>query len=364
MQTAVPQSCVEWIQERSQRTAAGGSGHDVDDRSGDLTGPTPARASEMSPTADTSSAPLAVAYTGTEVPAAAAAEGSSGGGGSCGVKILVRDFLTQQNKVCSYVSSCNVNRVEGECEYVQQRRYAELLAGDKDGWQRTILGASISGCVGDQQGACLGHRLFERGAVKCTYGTGAFVLMNTGNCLVNSTKGLLTTPCFQLGQDQPIQWALEGSVGIAGAGVTWLKDNLGVIQSDCDTAAILQSTPDTEGVMFVPAFSGLLAPHWRVEARGCIVGLSQSSRREHIVRALLEGIALQIHDLMVVMRHEAGWSTCVSMCVDGGMARNGPFLQLTSDLTDMPIGAAAAAASLRCGLSGFCQQQSSRRTLK
>eukprot|EP00922_Rhytidocystis_sp_ex-Travisia-forbesii_P061956 GHVS01091748.1.p1 GENE.GHVS01091748.1~~GHVS01091748.1.p1 ORF type:complete len:496 (+),score=74.89 GHVS01091748.1:500-1987(+) len=264
---------------------------------------------------------------------------SSGGG----VEITVRDYISQKKTRC--FNGCTTNSgCIGEMTdarlYVQQRMYDELLeeTTEDGGWQMKISGASISGCVGDQQSACIGHRLFKTGAIKCTYGTGAFVLINTGDCLVTSTEGLLTTPCYQLGYDQPVRWALEGSVGIAGGGVRWLKDNLGVINSDKDTEAILDSTPSTDGVLFVPAFSGLLAPHWRSDARGCIVGLTLSTRKEHIVRALLEGIALQIHDLVAVMRREAKSPPgVVCMCVDGGMSRNTAFLQLTADLVNLPI---------------------------
>eukprot|EP00922_Rhytidocystis_sp_ex-Travisia-forbesii_P061955 GHVS01091747.1.p1 GENE.GHVS01091747.1~~GHVS01091747.1.p1 ORF type:complete len:470 (+),score=76.59 GHVS01091747.1:159-1568(+) len=263
-----------------------------------------------------------------------------------GVEMTVRDFISQRNKGC--LNDCTTNNgCIGGCGmtddrvYVHQRMYEEVLeetTEEEGGWQMKISGASISGCVGDQQSACLGHRLFKTGAIKCTYGTGAFVLMNTGDCLVTSTEGLLTTPCYQLGPDQPVRWALEGSVGIAGGGVRWLKDNLGVINSDQDTESILDNTPSTDGVMFVPAFSGLLAPHWRSDARGCIIGLTLSTRKEHIVRALLEGIALQIHDLVEVMRREANSPAgVVFMCVDGGMSRNTAFLQLTADLVNMPI---------------------------
>eukprot|EP01067_Filipodium_phascolosomae_P008562 Filipodium_phascolosomae@DN7330_c0_g1_i1.p1 len=202
----------------------------------------------------------------------------------------------------------------------------------------------ITGCAGDQQAACIGQALFKNGQVKCTFGTGAFILRNVGTKCVLSTHGLLATPCYQLGKDAPVVWALEGSIPIAGAGVSWLKDNLKILKSAKDTSEILQRTKDTGGVYMVPAFSGLFAPRWRTDARGIICGVTQATTKDHIIRALLESIGFQMKEVFAAMAADAatqaaGTATSVSKVVrvDGGMSQNDDFLQLASDLCAAPI---------------------------
>uniref|UniRef100_A0A0G4HCM2 glycerol kinase n=1 Tax=Chromera velia CCMP2878 TaxID=1169474 RepID=A0A0G4HCM2_9ALVE len=200
-----------------------------------------------------------------------------------------------------------------------------------------LEGTPVSGCAGDQQAACLGQLLFEEGQVKCTYGTGAFILMNTGEKATPSTHGLLTTPCYKLGKEAPVIYALEGSIAIAGAAVSWLKHNLGLLSHAAETEALLESVEDSEGVVFVPAFSGLYAPRWRPDARGTILGLSQKTQRAHIVRALFEGLGCQLREVVEAMRSDTGLKELVSVRADGGMSVNSPFLQLTADILQLPV---------------------------
>lgn len=190
----------------------------------------------------------------------------------------------------------------------------------------------ISGCAGDQQAACIGQGVFRKGLVKCTYGTGAFILINTGTTAVPSSSGLLTTPCYQLGPDAPVVYALDGSIAIAGAAVTWLRDNLGAINEPHETEALITSVNNTAGTYFVPAFSGLFAPRWRRDARGCIVGLTQHTKKAHIVRAVMESVGFQLREIIVAMLTDMKMDKLELIRVDGGMSRNNPFLQMTANL--------------------------------
>jgi len=163
----------------------------------------------------------------------------------------------------------------------------------------TVLsGVPISGVVGDQQAALVGQSCFRVGEAKATYGTGCFLIVNTGDTPVFSSQGLLTTPAYQLGPDAPPVYALEGSIAIAGAAISWLKDNLHLIHTAAEVEALAASVPDAGDVYFVPAFSGLFAPRWRQDARGTIVGLTQYTTAAHIVRATLEAIAFQVMEVL------------------------------------------------------------------
>lgn len=220
-------------------------------------------------------------------------------------------------------------------------------------------GVPISGCAGDQQAACIGQGIFRKGQVKCTYGTGAFILINTGSTPVSSSTGLLTTPCFQLGPKAPVVYALEGSIAIAGAAITWLKENLGAIERPSDTEALINSVENTAGTYFVPAFSGLFAPRWRQDARGCIVGLTQHTKKAHIVRALMESVGFQLHEIVEAMLSDMRMDKLALIRADGGMSRNNAFLQLTANLcgctverpedAEVTSTGAAVAAGLGCG---------------
>ena len=195
-------------------------------------------------------------------------------------------------------------------------------------------GIPIAGMAGDQQAALFGQVCFHPGEAKCTYGTGAFLLMNTGDRPVPSTHGLLTTVGWKLGDD--VVYALEGSAFIAGAAVQWLRDGLGIIQSASEIEALARTVSDSGGVTFVPALTGLGAPHWRAGARGVITGLDRGVTRGHLARATLEGIALQNTDVLRAMEADSG-VTLTALKVDGGAAANDLLMQLQADLLNVPI---------------------------
>jgi len=187
----------------------------------------------------------------------------------------------------------------------------------------------ITGVAGDQQAALFGQACFAPGASKCTYGTGSFVLINTGAQLVRSHGGLLTTVAWQA-PDGTLSYALEGAVFVTGAAVQWLRDGLGLIETAAQTEALAASVPDSGGVVFVPALTGLGAPHWDPAARGAILGLTRGTTRAHLVRATLEAIAFSVRDVVEVMTAEAGLSV-PALTVDGGAAANNLLCQLQAD---------------------------------
>ncbi len=200
----------------------------------------------------------------------------------------------------------------------------------------TTLGeAPLAGMFGDQQAALFGQTCFATGEAKNTYGTGCFLLLNTGETPVASTNGMLTTVAFQLG-DQPAQYALEGAIAIAGAGVQWLRDNLGLIESAEEIEALAGGVDDNGGVYFVPAFSGLFAPWWRDDARGVIAGLTRFATSGHLARAVLEATAYQTRDVLEAMEADVG-SALGSLKVDGGMVVNDMLMQFQADLLDVPV---------------------------
>ena len=199
-------------------------------------------------------------------------------------------------------------------------------------------GVPIAGVAGDQQSALFGQACFDPGDAKCTYGTGAFILMNTGTWPVASKSGLLTTVAWRLGPSSggELAYALEGSAFIAGAAVQWLRDGLGFFTSASEVEALARSVPDADGVVVVPAFVGLGAPHWRPEARGLITGLTRGTTRAHIARATLDGIALQNVDILRAMERDAGRPLTV-LKVDGGAAANDLLMQFQSDVLGVEI---------------------------
>ena len=215
----------------------------------------------------------------------------------------------------------------------QIRGSAEVY-GTTRGMKSLPDGIPVSGMAGDQQAALFGQACFEPGESKCTYGTGAFLLMNTGETPVRSTAGLLTTVAWRLGERTT--YALEGSSFIAGAAVQWLRDGLKVIKRAPDIEALAASVKDTGDVVFVPALAGLGAPHWRPEARGLFAGIDRSTTVAHLARAVLEGIALQIRDLADAMRHDSG-RAIPSFKVDGGAAANNLLMQYQADVLDTPV---------------------------
>jgi glycerol kinase len=200
-------------------------------------------------------------------------------------------------------------------------------------------GIPIAGIAGDQQAALFGQACFAPGEAKSTFGTGAFVLMNTGSTPIPSQHGLLTTVAWRLGplaEQRPLQYALEGAVFIAGAAVQWLRDELRIIGDAREVETLARSVPDTGGVTVVPAFAGLGAPHWDPEVRGAILGLTRGSNRGHIARATLEGIAHQVADVVLAMAADSH-QPAAALKVDGGAASNDLLMQMQADLLGSPV---------------------------
>ena len=195
-------------------------------------------------------------------------------------------------------------------------------------------GIPIAGMAGDQQAALFGQVCFETGEAKCTFGTGCFLLMNTGSEVVTSDRGMLTTVAWKVGDE--VDYALEGSAFIAGAAVQWLRDGLGIIKSASEIERLAASVATSAGVVFVPALTGLGAPHWRPEARGILSGLDRGVTKAHIARAALEGIALQNADILRAMEADSG-VTLSALKVDGGAAANDLLMQFQADVLDVPI---------------------------
>lgn len=191
-------------------------------------------------------------------------------------------------------------------------------------------GVPLAGILGDQQAALVGQTCFDPGQGKNTYGTGCFLLMNTGKKPVQSQHGLLTTVAYRLG-DEPVHYALEGSVAITGALVQWLRDNLGIIKNSPDIEKLAKEVDDNGGCYFVPAFSGLYAPYWKQDARGVLVGLTRFVNKSHIARAALEATAFQTWEVLEAMEKDAGISI-TSLRVDGGMVVNQLLMQFQSDI--------------------------------
>ena len=198
-----------------------------------------------------------------------------------------------------------------------------------------LSGVPVTAIIGDQQAALFGQACFAPGDAKCTYGTGCFLLANTGTEPVPSERGLLTTVAYQV-EGEAARYALEGSVGVAGAAVQWLRDGLGIIDSPGEVEALAGTVPDNGDVYFVPAFSGLFAPHWRADARGVVVGLTAHSGAGHIARAVLEAVAHQTADVLEAMRDESGRSL-LSLSVDGGMVVNELLMQFQADLLGLDV---------------------------
>ncbi|XP_062576668.1 glycerol kinase-like isoform X1 [Saccostrea cucullata] len=194
----------------------------------------------------------------------------------------------------------------------------------------------ISGILGDQQSAMVGQMCFNAGQAKNTYGTGCFLLMNTGNEPVESKRGLLTTVGYQLGRNKPVVYALEGAVAIAGACVRWLRDNLGVIKTSEEVEVLAAKVDSTHGCYFVPAFSGLFCPYWQMDARGIICGLTQFTTKEHIARAALEAVCFQTREILEAMGEDSG-IPLKSLQVDGGMTANQLLMQLQADLLGINV---------------------------
>jgi glycerol kinase len=206
-----------------------------------------------------------------------------------------------------------------------------MTTGDRGG----ATGVRITGVLGDQQAATVGQVCFEPGEAKNTYGTGNFLLLNTGEELVRSNNGLLSTVAYRFGDAKPV-YALEGSIAVTGSAVQWLRDQLGIISGASEIEPLAASVPDTGGVYFVPAFSGLFAPYWRSDARGAIVGLSRFNTNAHLARATLEAICYQSRDVVDAMAADSG-VTLTTLKVDGGITANTLCMQLQADILGVPV---------------------------
>ena len=206
---------------------------------------------------------------------------------------------------------------------------------------------AVCGDLGDQHAATVGQVCFSPGQAKNTYGTGNFMLLNTGTDIVRSAAGLLTTVAYQFGDQSPV-YALEGSIAVTGSAVQWLRDQLGIISNAADVEALARQVPDAGGVYFVPAFSGLFAPYWRADARGAIVGLTRFNTAAHLARATLEAICYQTRDVADAMAQDSGVDIDV-LKVDGGITANELCMQIQADVLGVPVSRPAVAETTALG---------------
>jgi glycerol kinase len=224
------------------------------------------------------------------------------------------------------------------------------LAGEGYGAIRRpslLGGVTINGDLGDQQAAMVGQVCLARGEAKNTYGTGNFMLLNTGADVVRSKNGLLSTVCYQFGDQAPV-YALEGSIAVTGSAVQWLRDQLGIISSAAEVESLASQVADAGGVYFVPAFSGLFAPYWRSDARGAIVGLSRFNTNAHLARATLESICYQSRDVSEALESDSGVRIEV-LKVDGGVTANNLCMQLQADILGVPVSRPVVAETTALG---------------
>lgn len=212
---------------------------------------------------------------------------------------------------------------------IDRSHYGRVAVGSR------FAGVPVCGDLGDQQAALVGQTCFDRGEAKNTYGTGCFMLLNTGTDIVLSRQGLLTTAAYGT-EPGRCNYALEGSIAITGAAVQWLRDNLGLIKTAAETETIARSVEDSGGIYFVPAFSGLFAPYWDMDARGVIVGLTRYVTKAHIVRATLEAICYQTREVLDAMNADSG-ITLSALKVDGGAVANDFLMQLQADILGVPV---------------------------
>ena len=199
----------------------------------------------------------------------------------------------------------------------------------------SLKGVPVAGILGDQQAALVGQTCFRPGEAKNTYGTGCFLLMNTGSEPVHSEYGLLTTVAYRM-RNQPATYALEGSIAITGALVQWIRDNLGLITNSPEIEPLARTVTDNGGIYFVPAFSGLYAPYWKANARGVIAGLTRQTNKGHLARAVLEATAFQTREVVEAMEKDSGIALDV-LRTDGGMVDNDLLMQFQADILDRPV---------------------------
>jgi glycerol kinase len=241
--------------------------------------------------------------------------------------------LMMDLQTCTWDSWC-LEQLGVPREVLPEIRSCDSFYGTTQGLPGLPDGVPIHGVLGDQHAALFGQACFDPGDAKCTYGTGAFLLANVGSKPVFSNRGLLATPAWKLGGETT--YALEGATFIAGAAVQWFRDGLGLIESAAEIEALAASVADSGEVVFVPALAGLGAPHWRAEARGAFFGLSRGTTKAHLARALLDGIALQIVDLLKAMSADSG-TTINRLRVDGGAAANDLLMQTQADLLGVSV---------------------------
>jgi len=213
------------------------------------------------------------------------------------------------------------------------RSSSEVYGKGREGGM--LPGVPLAGILGDQQAATFGQACFEVGTAKNTYGTGNFMLLNTGTSPVPSKNGLLTTVCYKIGDQAPV-YALEGSIAVTGSLVQWLRDNLGIISSAAEIEELAATVEDNGGAYFVPAFSGLFAPYWRSDARGALVGLTRYVTKAHIARAALEATAFQTREVLDAMNADSGVDL-TELKVDGGMVANETLMQFQADILGVPV---------------------------
>jgi glycerol kinase len=211
-----------------------------------------------------------------------------------------------------------------------------------------LAGVPVASALGDQQAALFGQTCFAPGEAKCTYGTGSFLLLNTGTEPVASRHGLLTTVGYRIG-DQPAVYALEGAIAVTGSLIQWLRDNLGLIRTAAEVEDLARTVPDNGGCYLVPAFSGLFAPHWRADARGVIAGLTRYATRAHIARSALESVAYQVYDLGEAMAADLDEPLPAELRVDGGMVHNELLMQFQADVLDRPVARPSVAETTAVG---------------
>lgn len=199
-----------------------------------------------------------------------------------------------------------------------------------------LEGVPISGCLGDQQSALVGQMCLHQGQAKNTYGTGCFLLYNTGTAVVHSSHGLLTTVAYRMGKNAPPIYALEGAIAIAGVAFSWLKDNMGILKDIAESETMIKEMTTHREVYFVPAFSGLYAPYWRKDARSVICGLSEETTKADIVKAAMEAVCFQTRDILTAMNKDCG-IPLTRLLVDGGLTVNDTIMQLQADLCGIPV---------------------------
>lgn len=266
-----------------------------------------------------------------------------------GGKIHVTDYTNASRTMLFDINNLCWDKKLLEIFCIPESMLPEVKHSSEIYGEINILGENIkvSGIAGDQQAALFGQRCFNKGDIKNTYGTGCFLLMNTGNTAVKSTNGLLTTiAAFTPGEEKT--YALEGSVFVGGAVIQWLRDELGILKSSADSEKYALSVENNGGVYIVPAFAGLGAPYWDMYARGTITGLTRGSNKKHIARAALESIAYQTNDLVTAMKNDSGLSI-TALRADGGAAQNGFLMQFQADISNIKLLRPASAEATALG---------------